>query len=67
METADQQVGVDIIRKALRTPCSTIAKNSGADPTVVLEKIMASSSPTFGYNALNDTYVDMMEEGVCMC
>ena len=63
METNDQQVGVDIVRKALRTPCATIAKNSGADPTAVLEKIMASSSQTFGYNALKDTFVDMMEEG----
>ncbi len=67
METADQKIGVDIIRKALRTPCGTIVKNSGADPAVVLEKIMASTSPTFGYDALKDKYVDMLEQGEAVC
>ena len=65
METADQRVGVDIIRKALRTPCSTIVKNSGAEPADIMEKILASTSSTFGYDALKGIFVDMMEQGLC--
>ena len=67
METSDQQVGVEIIRKTLRTPCSTIVKNTGADPAPVIEKIMSSPSVSFGYDALKGIYVDMMEQGELWC
>ena len=63
MDTVDKQAGVEIVRKALRTPCSTIAKNAGADPSTVVEKVMAASSPNDGYDALKDKYVDMLAEG----
>ena len=63
METADQQRGVDIVLKALRTPLYTIAKNAGADPSTVVAKVMSSENATEGYDALKDRYVDMMHEG----
>ena len=63
METADQQLGVDIVIKALRTPLHTIAKNAGADPSIVVAKVMSTKTPTEGYDALKDRYVDMMHEG----
>ena len=71
METSDQQLGVDIVRKALRTPLSTIAKNAGADSSIVVQKVMSSENPSEGYDALKDRYVDMIHEGrrecVCVC
>ena len=63
METPDQQLGVDIVRKALRTPLHTIAKNAGADPSLVVAQVMGSQNQTEGYDALKDRYVDMMHEG----
>ena len=63
METDDQQLGVDIVIRALRTPLYTIAKNAGADPSIVVSKVMSSENPTEGYDALKDRYVDMMHEG----
>ena len=67
METSDQQLGVDIVRKALRTPLSTIAKNAGADSSIVVQKVMSSENPNEGYDALKDIYVDMIHEGVIVC
>ena len=66
MDTSDQQLGVDIVRKALRTPLSTIAKNAGADPSIVVQKVLTSENPSEGYDALKDRYVDMMVEGNCV-
>ena len=63
METSDQQAGVDIVRNALRAPCSTIAKNAGKDPSIVVEKVLGTDSYSTGYDALKDQYVDMIQEG----
>ena len=63
MDSADEQKGVDIVRKALTAPCATIARNAGVDPSIVVQKIISSSSPSEGYDALRDTYVDMIEQG----
>ena len=67
LETTDQQLGVDIVRKALRTPLSTIAKNAGADPSIVVQKVIDSDNPSEGYDALKDRYVDMIHEGTAIC
>ena len=64
IEGADKQSGVDILRRALRTPCSTIAKNGGKDPSIVVEKVIAANSANIGYDALKDKYVDMIQEGM---
>lgn len=64
METKDQQLGVDIVLKALRTPLHTIAKNAGADPSIVVAKVMSCENQNEGYDALKDRYVDMIHEGV---
>ncbi len=63
METVDQQAGVEIVRKALRAPCSTIAKNAGKDPSIVVEKVLAADTVSIGYDALKDQYVDVIQEG----
>jgi chaperonin GroEL len=65
MGSPDQQSGVDLVRRALRSPCSTIAKNSGKDPSIVVEKVLSAEQSTMGYDALKDKYVDMIQEGGC--
>ncbi|KAM3962476.1 63 kDa chaperonin, mitochondrial-like [Aphomia sociella] len=59
----DQAVGISIIRKALRTPCLTIAANAGMDGAVVVSKI-EDMSDEFGYDAINNEYVNMIEKGI---
>ena len=69
VETAneDQKLGVDIIRKACRTPLRQIAYNAGFEGFVVLEKVIElgkEKGKTWGFNAATGEYVDMMESGV---
>ena len=67
LENPDAQAGVEIVRRALRTPAATIAKNAGSDPSIVVEKILTGEGVNFGYDALRDTYVDMISAGGCGC
>ena len=60
----DQTVGINIVRKALESPCRQIASNAGADASVVVGKLRESKSETFGYNAANDEYVDLVKAGI---
>lgn len=55
--------GIDIIRRALRIPAMTIAKNAGVEGSLVVEKIL-QSGPEIGYDALNSEYVNMVERGI---
>ncbi|CAH4036915.1 63 kDa chaperonin, mitochondrial-like [Pieris brassicae] len=60
----DQQKGIDIVKKALRTPCLTIATNAGYDGSVIVSKVENLTNVNFGYDALNNTFVDMIEKGI---
>ncbi len=59
----DQNAGIRIVQRALEEPLRQIAANSGAEPSVVMNKV-ADGSGSFGYNAANDTYGDLIEMGV---
>ena len=60
----DQTVGINIVRKALEAPCRQIAANAGADASVVVGKLRDTKGETFGYNAANDEYVDLVKAGI---
>ncbi len=60
----DQKTGADIIRRALTAPIKHIAENAGLDGSIVCQKVMESSDPNFGYNALTGEYGDMIKMGV---
>ncbi len=59
----DESVGVNIVRKALEEPMRLIAENAGVEGSIVVNKVK-SESGSFGYNALTDTYEDLMKAGV---
>jgi len=61
---SDQDVGIDIVRKALVAPCTQIAENAGVSGEIVVGKVMENSDYNFGYNAQSDEYVDMMASGI---
>ena len=60
----DQNVGIDIVRRAIIAPCAQIADNAGVSGEIVVGKVMESSDYNFGYNAQTGEYVDMMSAGV---
>lgn len=55
--------GIDIIRRALRIPAMTIAKNAGVEGALVVEKILQGNADV-GYDALHGEYVNMVERGI---
>jgi chaperonin GroEL len=64
LEREDEQVGVDILRRALEFPIRFIATNAGAEGSIVVEKVRGNKNANYGYNALTDKYEDMVEAGV---
>ncbi|VDK71239.1 unnamed protein product [Litomosoides sigmodontis] len=63
-ENIDQDKGIRIVQKAVREPIMTIVRNAGVDPSSVVEKVLANSELAFGYDAMNDVFVDMFKAGI---
>jgi len=61
---SDEQVGVNIVRRALEEPTRIIASNAGVEGSIVVEKIRNAKEKAFGYNARTDQYEDMVQAGV---
>ncbi|MGN8226001.1 chaperonin GroEL [Gracilimonas sp. BCB1] len=59
----DENVGVQIIRRALEAPLRTIANNAGAEGAIVVQKVLDGKG-AFGYNARTEVYEDLIESGV---
>jgi len=64
VDNHDQQVGVDIIGRALRAPIKQIAENAGEDGAVVAGKVEEAKGATTGYDAQTGEYVDMVKAGI---
>jgi chaperonin GroEL len=63
-ENADQEAGINIVRRALQEPARQIAQNSGVEGSVVVGKIRDKKSDTYGYNAQTGEFGDMIEMGI---
>jgi chaperonin GroEL len=60
----DQEAGVAIVRRALQAPIRQIAENAGVEGSIVVGKVLENASPTFGFNAQTEEYVDLVQAGV---
>ena len=60
----DEKTGAQIVRKALEAPIKQIAENAGVNGGVIVEKVLASRRPNYGYDALTGSYGDMIEKGI---
>ena len=60
----DEKTGAVIIRKALEEPLKQIAVNAGVDGAVVVNNVLTSKKANYGYDALNDTYCDVVKIGI---
>jgi chaperonin GroEL len=61
---SDEQIGVSIVRRAIEEPIRMIVQNAGGEPSLVVETVRASTNDSFGYNALTETYEDLVQAGV---
>jgi len=60
----DEQIGVNIVRRALEEPLRQIANNAGFEGSVVVEKVKADRNANFGFNADKGDYEDLVKAGV---
>jgi chaperonin GroEL len=63
-ENPDVQAGINIVLKALESPLRQIAENAGAEASLVVGKIMDEKSETYGFDAQEEKYVDMIDAGI---
>jgi len=60
----EEQVGVDIVKRAMEEPLRQIAGNAGEEGAVILGKVRASTNLNFGYNAQTGQFEDLVQAGV---
>ncbi|PWS38420.1 chaperonin GroEL [Falsiroseomonas bella] len=60
----DEQVGIEIVRRAIQAPLKQIAENAGKDGAVVAGETLRNDSPSFGYDAQKDEYKDLVAAGI---
>jgi chaperonin GroEL len=63
-ENADVQSGINIVLKALEAPIRQIAENAGVEGSIVVGRVLADKSQTFGFDAQTEQYVDMLSAGI---
>ena len=64
LDDPDQQVGVDIVRKAIEYPARQIAENAGLDGAVVTGKILEKNDRNWGFDAQAEDYKDLVKAGI---
>ncbi len=63
-DNRDQDVGIDIIRRAIQSPVRQIVENAGVEGSVVVGKLLDQKDSNFGYDAQSGEYVDMVKTGI---
>ncbi|MBO6767303.1 MAG: chaperonin GroEL [Erythrobacter sp.] len=61
---ADQNHGIEIVRKALSAPARQIAENAGADGAVVVARLLQERNPERGFDAVTESVVDLVASGI---
>jgi len=64
VEDHDQQIGINIVKKALEEPIRQIVENAGLEPSVIVERVKASDKLSYGFDANKEEFADMMETGI---
>lgn len=62
--SGDEKTGTLIVLKALEAPIRQIAENAGLDGAIILHEVLKANKKNYGFNALTDEYVDMVEAGI---
>jgi chaperonin GroEL len=62
--SSDEEAGYNIVVRACKSPIMQIAENAGQDGAIVASKVLDNDSPNFGYDARENSYCDMIKEGI---
>ncbi|MFC7738357.1 TCP-1/cpn60 chaperonin family protein, partial [Roseomonas sp. GCM10028921] len=60
----DEQVGIEIVRRAIAVPLKQIAENAGKDGAVIAGEVLRSDAYEYGYDAQTDEYKNLVEAGI---
>jgi chaperonin GroEL len=60
----DEQIGVNIVKRAIQEPLRQIAENAGEEGAIVLGKVLDARDANYGYNAFSNEYEDLVKAGV---
>jgi chaperonin GroEL len=60
----DEQIGVNIVKRALEEPLRQIVANAGKEGAVIVEKVRSEKNPNIGYNVVTDKFEDLIAAGV---
>jgi chaperonin GroEL len=60
----DEQIGVNIVKRALEEPLRQIVSNAGKEGAVIVEKVRSEKNPNIGYNVLNEKFEDLVSAGI---
>ena len=63
-DNRDQEVGIDIIRRAIQSPVRQIVENAGVEGSVVVGRMLDQKDTNYGYNAQTNEYVDLVKSGI---
>jgi chaperonin GroEL len=63
-ENEDQNAGINIVKRALQSPIRQIAENAGVEGSIVVGKVLDRQGATYGYDAQNAEYGDLIEKGI---
>jgi chaperonin GroEL len=63
-QAGDEQIGVNIVKRACEEPLRQIVLNSGVEGAIVVDLVRTNSNPNYGYNAFTDQYEDLVKSGV---
>ena len=64
LENPDQQVGINIVKKAIERPVRQIAKNAGVDGSIIVGKLLEQDNENYGYNAQTGKFPDLVKDGI---
>jgi len=64
MDEEDQQIGVNIVRKALEEPLRQIIANAGLEPSIIVDNVKNNKKSSYGFDAAKEEYTDLMEAGI---
>jgi chaperonin GroEL len=63
-DNPDVQAGINIVLKAIESPIRQIVENAGVEGSIVVSKVLESKSDSFGFDAQNETYTDLVQAGI---
>ena len=64
LSNPDQQVGINIVKKAIERPVRQIAKNAGVDGSIIVGKLLEQDNENYGYNAQTGKFTDLVKDGI---